>query len=197
MIAQLQGTVRAKNNRSIVLDVRGVGYRVFMTADGLTRVKLNASLTLHTHLAVRDDALDLFGFETEDEFNYFALLLTVPGIGPKSALAVLSLASPETLRKAITAEDTAYLTRVSGIGKKNAEKIVLTLKDKVAPVAPRDGVTNADLAAEADALEALKALGYSAAEARGALKKAGRPNGKAGGDTNAKIKAALKTLGDH
>ncbi|MBI4136378.1 MAG: Holliday junction branch migration protein RuvA [Candidatus Vogelbacteria bacterium] len=190
MIAQLQGTVRAKSSRSIILDVHGVGYRVFMTAEALIHIKLNAPLTLHTYLAVRDDALDLFGFETVDEFDYFTLLLTVPGIGPKSALAILSLAAPEVLRKAITAEDTSYLTRVSGIGQKNAEKIILTLKDKLTTTEPDTGEVNAGLAAEADALEALKSLGYSAVEAREALKKAGA------GDTSARIKAALKALGN-
>lgn len=188
MIAQLQGTVAGKNNRAIVLDVHGVGYRVNVPTDTLTEIKTGQAITLYTHLAVREDALELFGFATQLELDYFHLLVTVPGIGPKSALAVLSLAAPAVLRKAITAEDTGYLTRVSGIGRKNAEKIVLTLKDKLTPTTPSGGETSTDLAIEADALEALKSLGYSAAEARDALKKAG------GGDTSARIKAALQAL---
>lgn len=189
MIAQLQGTVTGKNNRSIVLDVHGVGCRVNVPTDTLTEIKTGQAITLYTHLAVREDALELFGFATKLELDYFHLLVTVPGIGPKSALTVLSLATPEVLRKAITAEDTGYLTRVSGIGRKNAEKIVLTLKDKLTPTTPSGGETSTDLAIEADALEALKSLGYSAAEARDALKKVG------GGDTSARIKTALQALG--
>lgn len=190
MIAQLQGTVAAKNNRAIVLDVHGVGYRVNVPADTLTEIKTGQAITLHTYLAVRDDALELFGFATKLELDYFHLLITVPGIGPKSALAVLSLAAPAVLRKAIAAEDTSYLTRVSGIGRKNAEKIILTLKDKLAPAeSDTDTADKINLAAEAEALEALKALGYSAAEARTALKKASE------GDTSTRIKTALQALG--
>ncbi len=187
MIAQLKGQVIGKNERAITVDVGGVGYRVYSTAEILTKIKVGQALTLHTHLAVREDALELFGFATKLELDYFHLLLTVPGIGPKSALAVLSLAAPEILQKAISAQDTDYLTRVSGLGRKSAEKIVLTLKDKLTPVSG-EGEGNIGLQAEAEALEALKALGYSAAEARTALKQTGES------ETGARIKAALKTL---
>ncbi|MBI2098010.1 MAG: Holliday junction branch migration protein RuvA [Candidatus Vogelbacteria bacterium] len=187
MIAQLKGQVVGKNERAITVDVGGVGYRVYSTAEILTKIKLGQALTLHTHLAVREDALELFGFTTKLELDYFHLLLTVPGIGPKSALAVLSLAAPEILQKAIRAQDTDYLTRVSGLGRKSAEKIVLTLKDKLAP-GDGENKDSIGLRAEAEALEALEALGYSAVEARAALKQTGES------ETGAKIKAALKTL---
>lgn len=180
----------AKSSRAATLEVAGVGYLVFMTTDALTKIKLGQPLTLNTHLAVREDALDLFGFEMQSELSYFQLLLTVPGIGPKSALAILSLAAPEILHKAITAEDTSYLTRVSGIGRKSAEKIVVTLKDKLIPrVAGANEVSEVNLEAEAEALEALKALGYTVSEARGALKKV-----LVTGATSDLVKAALKTL---
>ncbi len=189
MIAQLRGQVVSKNDKALTLLVGGVGYQIYTLADALTKIKLEENLTLHTHLAVRDDALDLYGFETKVALDYFHLLLGVPGIGPKSALAILNLAAPEVLERAITAADTAYLTRVSGISQKNAEKIIMTLKDKLPPPT---GITTTDtgnLLAEAEALEALKALGYSGHEARDALKKVDRSV-----STGAMIKLALKTL---
>ena len=201
MIGRLQGMVAGKNNRTITLDVHGVGYLVALTTDALIKIKLNQPLTLHTHLAVREDALDLFGFETAVELNYFQLLLTVPGIGPKSALAILSLAAPEVLQKAITAEDTAYLTRVSGIGKKSAEKIVLALKDKLMPATGQtdtDNLNKENLDNEAEAIEALKSLGYTLAEARTATRKAAADSAAAvGHGVNNLIKAALRLLAHH
>ncbi len=201
MIGRLQGMVAGKNNRTITLDVHGVGYLVALTTDALIKIKLNQPLTLHTHLAVREDALDLFGFETAVELNYFQLLLTVPGIGPKSALAILSLAAPEVLQKAITAEDTAYLTRVSGIGKKSAEKIVLALKDKLMPATGQtdtDNLNKENLDNEAEAIEALKSLGYTLAEARTATRKAAADSAATvGHGVNNLIKAALRILSHH
>jgi len=190
MIAELTGELKRKDGQRIVIDVQGVGYRVHVVKEYGQKLAVGAKITLLTYLAVRENALDLYGFENLETLDYFELLITVPGIGPKSALAILSLAAPAVLRQAITAEDTAYLTRVSGIGQKNAEKIVLTLKDKLVPAATPSGETSVDLATEADALEALKSFGYAAAEAREALKKAG------GGDTSARIKAALQALGN-
>jgi len=195
MISQLRGEVIAKNERTVTLNVGGVGLRVYVIAGTLTKVKLNTPLTLHTHLAVREDALDLFGFITPLELNYFQLLLTVPGIGPKSALAVLALASPEVLRKAITAEDTVYLTRISGIGRKSAEKIVLALKDKLVPATGESTPTETGhLETEAEALEALKSLGYTGAEAREAFKKIAAE--KRGVGTSELVKLALQTFND-
>lgn len=195
MISQLRGTVVAKDERAVTFEVGGVGFHVYATTDTLTKLKLNQPLTLHTYLAVREDALDLFGFMSPIELNYFKLLLTVPGIGPKSALAVLALAAPEVLRKAIVNEDTSYLTRVSGIGRKSAEKIVLALKDKLAPmVGEAADAATGNFEAAAEALEALKSLGYTAAEARDALKKITTEKRNVG--TSDLIKSALKTLND-
>src|SRR3990167_11176712 len=122
-----------------------------------------ASLWIHT--AVREDALDLFGFPAESDLEFFELLLTVSGIGPKSALGILNVAPAETLRSAIAAGNASYLTNVSGIGKKTAQKILFELKDKVVVAAGSDS-----LASDEDALEAMRALGYSMQEAREALK---------------------------
>jgi len=187
MISQLRGEVVRKDERTLTLDVGGVGYRVQPTTTTLKKVRVGQQLTLLTHLAVREDALELFGFEGEEELEYFNLLLSVPGIGPKSALATLSLAPPEVLRRAITSGDHNYLTRVAGVGKKSAEKIVLTLKDKIVAGSSDEGI---NLAADAETLDALKALGYTLSEAREAVKRV--PQGLT--ETKDRIKEALKHL---
>jgi len=188
MIAQLAGEVVRKDSRGIVLDVHGVGYRVRLVKEHGDKLKLGAKVSLLTHLAVRENALDLYGFENAEALDYFELLITVPGIGPKSALAILSLAAPPVLRRAILADDTTYLTRVGGLGRKSAEKIIVTLKDKLGrPRADESGL----LTDEVEAVEALQTMGYTLAEARAALKRA--PTEATGVED--KIKAALKLLG--
>ena len=139
MIAELAGEVKRKDGRGIVLDVHGVGYLVRVVKEHGDKLKLGEETSLLTYLAVRENALDLYGFETAEGLNYFELLITVPGIGPKSALAVLSLAAPDVLRRAIVADDTTYLTRVSGIGRKTAEKIIIELGDKMPKVGAGEG----------------------------------------------------------
>lgn len=188
MIAQLAGEVVRKDGRGIVLDVGGVGYRVHVVKEHSDKLKSGTRVVLLTYLAVRENALDLYGFENSEALDYFELLITVPGIGPKSALAVLALAAPAVLRRAILAGDTAYLTRVSGLGRKSAEKIIVTLKDKLGRLkADESGF----LAGEVEALEALQSLGYTLAEGREALKHVPA----AASDTGEKVKAALKMLG--
>ena len=141
-----------------------------------------------THLAVRENALDLYGFIERSELEFFEMLITISGIGPKSALGILSVAPVDTLRRAISSGDTSYLTKVSGIGRKNAEKIVVELRDKLGAIDANAGGT---LREEVDALSALEALGYSAREAREALKAVGNN----AISTQEKLKAALKSLG--
>ncbi len=188
MIASLTGQVTRKDGHGIVLDVHGVGYRVYVVKEHLEKLQVGAEVVLLTYLAVRETALDLYGFENEETLNYFELLITVPGIGPKSALTILSLATPEVLRRAILADDTTYLTRLSGIGRKSAEKIIVTLKDKLGGLETGE---SSMVAQEVEALEALQALGYTLAEARTALKKIPAE----ALDTGDKVKAALKMLG--
>jgi Holliday junction DNA helicase RuvA len=139
-------------------------------------------------LVVREDAFELYGFESIRERSFFRLLLTVSGIGPKSALAILNISDIETLARAIASKNAAYLTSVSGIGKRTAEKIVVELQEKVSSF----GVAASDdlLAEEADVIEALKTLGYSPSESREALKHV--PSGVVG--SNERIKAALRIL---
>lgn len=168
MIGYLEGSVKALRGGHAILSVNGVGYKVALTRETRTQLTEGAGVSLWTYLAVREDVLDLYGFRSEEELKFFELLLTVSGIGPKSALAILDTASVETMRSAIAAANSGYLTSISGIGKKTAEKIVLELKDKVGT--PTTGANEA-LRGDEEALEAMKALGYSAQEARDALRK--------------------------
>jgi Holliday junction DNA helicase RuvA len=168
MIGHLEGKVHSVHAGFVIISIGGVGYKVSVTRETLISLKNEPTASLWTHLVVREDVLDLYGFNTEEELRFFNMLLSVPGIGPKSALAVLDIASIQTLRSAIAAGNAGYLTNVSGIGKKTAEKIVLELKDKVGA-----GVesTTASLKGDEEALEALRALGYSQTESRDALRK--------------------------
>src|SRR5581483_497384 len=143
----------------------------------------NKQISFWTYLAVRENALDLYGFQKKEELDFFELLISVSGIEPKSAMAILSVASISNLRHAISTGDTSHLVKVSGVGRKSAEKIVLELKDKL------DGLS-ADMtiaqAGDVDALEALKSLGYGEREVREVLKKI-----TDAANTNDKIKKAL------
>jgi Holliday junction DNA helicase RuvA len=189
MISQLEGRVVYTGERYLVVDVNGVGYRLFISSDTRTKVSgTHEPIRFWTHLVVREDALDLYGFLAKNELETFELLISVSGVGPKSALAILSLAPPEVLHKAIGAADVSYLTKVSGIGRKIAEKIVLELKDKLASI-DLPG-SHEEREQETDALEALKSLGYSLIEARDAL----RAVPATVTDTGNRIKAALRLL---
>lgn len=186
MIGYLEGAARAVRAGYCIVLAGGIGYRVAATRETLSRAREGSTLSFWIHTVVREDALDLYGFGTEEEQRFFEMLLSVPGIGPKSALAVLDIATIETLRSAIAAGNATYLTKVSGIGKKTAEKIVLELRDKVGAAQ-----TGAALRGDEDAIEALRSLGYSMPEARDALRAvpASFQNG------NDRLREALKILG--
>jgi len=197
MIGSIKGKIILKTEKFLVVDVSGVGYKINVSSDTLfkvdaLRLRLGQNDTpilfwIHTH--VREDALDLYGFLDPKELEFFEMLINVSGIGPKSALAILGITSIETLRKAIGTGDTSYLTKISGIGKKTAEKIVIELRDKIADKM-KDEKGGNSLRDDLDSLEALKSLGYSQNEAREALKKI-----PADLNTNEKIREALKILG--
>ncbi len=199
MISFLEGKVRYKENRFLILDVNGVGYKVSSTETVLNELKIDSSVGLWTHLVVREDVLDLYGFKEKESLNFFELLIAISGIGPKIALGVLNVAGVKTLQQAISTGDVSYLTKVHGIGRKIAEKIILELRDKFETVEHEAG---SPLRGEADALEALKSLGYAEREAREALKKLPKGDGKVGqhgsgeGELSAgeKVKQALKIL---
>ena len=168
MIGHIEGEVKAVRAGFAIIAAGGVGYKVAATKQTLAPLILGTTASLWTHLAVRETALDLYGFPNEEELRFFDLLLTVSGIGPKSALAILDIATVETLRSAVARGNAAYLTTVSGIGKKTAEKIVLELRDKVGLGAEGTAGAHKD---DEEALEAMHALGYTPGEARDALRK--------------------------
>jgi holliday junction DNA helicase RuvA len=189
MIGKIEGVVQAIRTEFAIISAGGIGYKVAATRETLAVLRDRKNTSLWTHLAVRENALDLYGFLNEKDLRFFELLLTVSGIGPKSALAVLDIASVETLRSAITAGNASYLTKVSGIGKKTANKIVAELKDSI----DASKETAHTLSEDEGALEALRALGYSAQEARDVLRKVPRTvEGE-----SARLREALRLIGDH
>ena len=173
-----------------MVEVGGIGYKVSVTTETALQATPSQPIFLWTHLAVRETALDLFGFSDRETLETFELLITISGIGPKTALGILNVASPATLRQAVASNDTSYLTRVSGIGKKNAEKIVLELRDKLKVL---ESDMNVNAKTEGDAMEALVTLGYSERDAREALKKISKDVSGA----SERVKAALKVLSQH
>jgi len=190
MIGQLTGNIKDRSDGEITLDVNGVGYLLRVTSDTFQKLAATETpVTLLTHLAVRENALDLYGFLAKEELEFFKMLISISGIGPKTAIAILSIADVNTISSAIAEGNGAYLTKVSGIGRKIAEKIVLELRDKVGALEhDRNG---GSLGEDADVLEALKSLGYGMREARDALKQI--PKEAAG--ASERLKIALKILG--
>jgi len=161
MIGYLTGTVQNKGFNWIILETSGgVGYKVFVTSEIVTKFKTNSNISLLTHLIVREDQLTLYGFQTEAELNFFVQLVSVSGVGPKSALGVLNAGKVSELKTAINTADVAIFTTISGIGKKTAERIIVELKNKI------EAVTGAIPAGTHDLLTALTGLGYNAYEVR-------------------------------
>ncbi len=190
MISFLEGKLALKGEKFSVINVGGVGYRVYSPQETLSKMpRSGGDVKLWTHLYVREDALELYGFLSPEEVEFFETLIRVPGIGPKGSLGIMSIAPLDTLKKAIASGDTSYLTRVSGIGKKTAEKVILELKEKI--VKGGVSIEAPELKEEADALEALMSLGYSQKEAREALGTV--PKEITGADK--RVKEALRRLG--
>jgi Holliday junction DNA helicase RuvA len=165
MISRLRGKAVAWDADGLVLDVNGVGYRLFATPAAVRKADGADEVVVETHLHVREDAMQLFGFADADERELFEQLLSVSGVGPKVALAIVSGYSPGELRRAIVREDDALFQTIPGIGKKTAQRVVLELKEKIAPLAaveaPHLGAGDGHIVAR----DALVELGYSAAEA--------------------------------
>ncbi len=185
MIGSIRGKITLKTDKFLIIEAGGVGYKISVSPDSISKItKLSDEILLWIHTHVREDILDLYGFLDRPELEFFEMLISVSGIGPKGALSILSTTTIDTLKAAVRTGDTGYLTKISGIGRKTAEKIVIELRDKLGK--ETEGTS---LREEMDALEALKSLGYSQNEARDALKEV-----SAGLSTNAKIKEALKIL---
>ena len=197
MIGFLRGQVAALKTDYCLLDVNGVGYRVFVAGSTRNKLRLKEEAQLFTYMNVYQDGITLYGFASEEEYDIFQLLIGVSGIGPKVALGILSAITVESLCKAIQNKQATVLTKLPGIGKKSAERLILELKDKVAFAAADDveeiltldleGPTGDDMMSEAQA--ALMALGYSQAEIAPVLKKATKCK-----TTEDVIKLALKQL---
>jgi Holliday junction DNA helicase RuvA len=191
MIARIEGIIVHISEKFVIIDVSGVGYKISLTGDTLSSVFLGDHVSFWIYTAVRENSIDLYGFKNMNELSFFELLLDVSGIGPKGALGILAIAPLDSLKRAIATGDTGYLNKVSGIGKKTAEKIIIELRDKLKDY-KSDEDTPGSLRDESDIVEALKSLGYTQNEARDALKKV--PSSIEG--MNSRIKETLKILGE-
>jgi Holliday junction DNA helicase RuvA len=188
MIAKLKGTLDFLRDNYAIVDVNGVGYKVFVTLHTFGKIAGNINVELYTHTYVREDTLALYGFLEIDELEMFEMLIGISGIGPKAAMGILSIADPRTVRTAVLNEDASILTRVSGVGKKTAERVILELKNKIAdmPVMEKEKALS-----DNDAFEALVTMGYSVSQAREALKLV--PGDIK--DVGERVKMALRGLG--
>src|SRR5258708_17140964 len=173
MIAKLDGKITEKIGETVVIDCGGVGYGVLVSFEDFGALHAGEKASLYIHESIRENAHDLFGFRTKESKTLFEQLLSVKGIGPKMALAILSVASLPRVRQAIAAGDIKFLSQSKGVGKRAAERVVVDLKDKVGLAVSEDATefltTTADPSYEA--LQGLVALGYSVADAAEALKK--------------------------
>lgn len=168
MIALIEGTIELRGDRFLVIQTGGVGYKVYVPPETLRIISPNGVIRLWTHTHVREDSMELYGFLHYAEMDFFETLISVSGVGPKSALGILGVAPIDTLKRAIAAGETVYLTKVSGIGKRMAEKIIVELRDKLGGAGITPG-TAEGVRDEADSLEALTSMGYSLKDARDAL----------------------------
>jgi len=180
MIGYIKGQVTHLFSDFCFVDVQGVGYRLFIPNSTRQKLSIGMSVILYTHLNVREDALLLYGFITQEEYDLFLQLISVTGIGPRVGLGILSAVNPEGFRLAINQKNVGVLTKIPGIGKKTAERLILELQDKlgdsgqteaIAESAIASGTTGNDV--QAQALQALVALGYNQGEIAPIMRKAG------------------------
>jgi holliday junction DNA helicase RuvA len=168
MIASLSGRVQEKNPDSLIVEIGGIGLQVFVPATLRDEARAGETLFLYTHLVVRQDAFSLYGFETREGREFFNLLLGVNGVGPRMALAILSILSTDAIRRAVFHEQAEVFSRVPGVGKKTAQKILLQLQDKIKPEIGLERVASfSDV--DGEVVDALTTLGYSIVEAQAAL----------------------------
>lgn len=177
-----------KREKDVVLDVHGVGYRVFVLPATVEQAAIEKECVLHTHLHQTENASELYGFNSPEELNFFEHLIAISGVGPKSAMGVLSVAPVRDIQQAIVQNDPSLLTRVAGIGRKTAERIIVELKEKLEKLGLAGEPLDNDFA---DALDALVHLGYARNEARQALGQVAKEHR----DPQMRVKEALKILG--
>lgn len=188
MIAKIEGEVSDIGLQNAIIMISGIGYKVFLINQDISSLSIGQNIALFTHHVIRENSQDLYGFVQKSTLEFFELLLTVSGIGPKSALGILNSASVETLTEGISSGDAGHLSKISGLGKKSAEKIVIGLKDKIGSV---ESTTGSNLSETGMALEALISLGYSEREARESVNKSDKSL-----STEEIVKEALKNLGN-
>lgn len=194
MIASVEGTVGAVAFDSLVIEVGGIGYHVFAAPAVLSTAVPGGRLKLHTHHLVREDQQALYGFRSVDELGFFNLLLTVTGVGPKVALAIVGSRPTAELQLAILQQDQAVLVSIPGIGKRLAERVIFELKEKVSAAGiAAAGAIMPGVASSDDVVAALQALGYSLGEARDAAR-AALSGVAAAGSLEDRVKAALRAL---
>jgi holliday junction DNA helicase RuvA len=186
MIAWLQGTVKSRDLRSVVLDVNGVGYLINATPSVITEAEIGSQKSYHTYLHVSETSQDLYGFNTGQELSLFKQLISVSGVGPRSALSVLSAGTPAQVTSAIIQNNTAFLTSAPGVGRKTAERISVELRDKLTLPAD-DGTLPGD---DEAVVEALVGLGYKQKDVREVL----RGLTSVSTDPSARLKEALQKL---
>jgi len=188
MIASISVEIIHVQDGQVVINLNGLGMSVFVTEEISKRSRPGMKTALHTYLVVREEVLALYGFESLEERELFIHLISVAGIGPRIALSVLSTLSPETIRYGIAADQPEIFTRVPGIGKKTAQKLVLELRGKIQPLEPLEAATRMD-DIDTEVMEALTALGYSIVEAQAALQYAGKD---AGSTAEERLRKALQ-----
>ena len=204
MIAYVNGILENIEEGNAVIDVNGVGYNVNISGNTMDRMPgIGEVVKLYTYTNVKEDAFTLFGFLSRDELNLFKMLITVNGIGPKGGLSILSVMSPDDLRFAIIAGDSASISKAPGIGKKTAERITLELRDKIKATeddmlsnksAGSDDLSGEGALSKDEAVAALVALGYNSSEAIKAVRKVLSTDPDAAADTEVLLKKALKEM---
>ena len=187
MFGHITGKIFDLKGTKTVVDNHGIGFVIHSTPSYLEKLKTGMEASFWTHTAVRENDISLYGFETEEELRIFKLLITVSGVGPKSGLAILSVAGVKSIEEAVATGDTSSLTKISGIGRKTAEKIVLELNGKLVTTRKGESGTSEDV----DVFDALKSLGYRERDIQESIKNL--PKDLVG--ANEKIKYALKNLG--
>ncbi len=189
MIALLKGIVALRNDPYLIIDVNGVGYKILASQHVLSNTTVGDSLKVFTYTHVREDILDLYGFSEPEDLRLFELLISVSGIGPKTAIGVFSVGSRNDIMRAIMSGDVQFFTAVPRLGKKNAQKLIIELKGKLGSGEDID-LTTVDGVRD-EVITALKAFGFSTQEAATAM----RATQKDGTTTSEKIRLALKYLG--
>ncbi len=195
MIGHLRGKVIFLSAESCILDVNGVGYRIFLTREARSKLHIDAEASFFIYTSVREDAIQLFAFPTHEEYETFLKLLAVSGIGPKVAMGIISGISTSALILAVQQKNTSLLTKLPGIGKKSAERIILELKDKFPVQITDEAIEDDSLPNLSNTMteteEALRSLGYTPTEIASVLTKI-----KQSQDASTMLKEALKLLGN-